>query len=50
MESVEALAADKIMHELIGDKLVTAVIAVRKVREKNHLFSVFLTYFDQLII
>lgn len=39
MESVEALAADKIMHELIGDKLVTAVIAVRKAEidhyEKN---------------
>ncbi|KAL5230331.1 hypothetical protein ABZP36_029107 [Zizania latifolia] len=30
LESVESLAADKILHELIGDKLVTAVIAVRK--------------------
>ncbi|XP_006662411.2 protein fluG [Oryza brachyantha] len=29
-ESVEALAADEILHDLIGDKLVTAVIAVRK--------------------
>jgi glutamine synthetase len=30
-ESVEALSADKILHELIGDKLVTAAIAIRKV-------------------
>uniref|UniRef100_A0A453N108 GS catalytic domain-containing protein n=1 Tax=Aegilops tauschii subsp. strangulata TaxID=200361 RepID=A0A453N108_AEGTS len=29
--SVEALAADKIFHELMGDKLVTSVIAMRKV-------------------
>ncbi|XBJ08798.1 hypothetical protein VPH35_014012 [Triticum aestivum] len=30
LESVESLAADKTLHELIGDKLITAVIAVRK--------------------
>ncbi|CAD6205249.1 unnamed protein product [Miscanthus lutarioriparius] len=29
-ESVEALSADKVLHELIGDKLVTAAIAIRK--------------------
>ncbi|XP_073008335.1 protein fluG isoform X1 [Typha latifolia] len=29
-ESVEALAEDKILNELIGEKLVTAVIAIRK--------------------
>ena len=31
LESVESLAADKTLHELIGDKLITAIIAVRKV-------------------
>ncbi|XP_048574500.1 protein fluG [Triticum urartu] len=30
LESVESLAADKTLHELIGDKLITAIIAVRK--------------------
>ncbi|CAN6293355.1 unnamed protein product [Urochloa humidicola] len=29
-ESVESLSADKVLHELIGDKLVTAAIAIRK--------------------
>ncbi|VAH15977.1 unnamed protein product [Triticum turgidum subsp. durum] len=30
LESVESLAADKTLHQLIGDKLITAIIAVRK--------------------
>ncbi|KAK1662808.1 hypothetical protein QYE76_050967 [Lolium multiflorum] len=30
LESVESLAADKTLRELIGDKLITAIIAVRK--------------------
>nr|ATG88061.1 glutamine synthetase [Saccharum hybrid cultivar ROC22] len=34
-ESVEALSADKVLHELISDKLVTAAIAIRKA-EINH--------------
>jgi glutamine synthetase len=34
LESVESLAADKTLHELIGDKLITAIIAIRKVRAK----------------
>jgi hypothetical protein len=29
--SVESLAADRILHELLGDKLVAVVIAMRKV-------------------
>jgi hypothetical protein len=29
--SVESLSADKVLHELIGDKLVTTAIAIRKV-------------------
>ncbi|KAL5682900.1 hypothetical protein ACJX0J_009285, partial [Zea mays] len=29
-ESVESLSADKVLHELIGDKLVTTAIAIRK--------------------
>ncbi|KAL6641020.1 hypothetical protein ACP70R_019201 [Stipagrostis hirtigluma subsp. patula] len=29
-ESVESLSADKVLHELIGEKLVTAAIAIRK--------------------
>ncbi|PWZ55683.1 Protein fluG [Zea mays] len=34
-ESVESLSADKVLHELIGDKLVTTAIAIRKA-EINH--------------
>jgi glutamine synthetase len=30
-ESVESLSADKVLHELIGDKLVTTAIVIRKV-------------------
>ena len=30
-ESVESLSGDKVLHELIGDKLVKAAIAIRKV-------------------
>uniref|UniRef100_A0A804M3L5 GS catalytic domain-containing protein n=1 Tax=Zea mays TaxID=4577 RepID=A0A804M3L5_MAIZE len=30
-ESVESLSVDKVLHELIGDKLVTTAIAIRKV-------------------
>ncbi|GJN20769.1 hypothetical protein PR202_gb08186 [Eleusine coracana subsp. coracana] len=29
-EAVESISADKVLHELIGDKLVTAAIAIRK--------------------
>ncbi|PWZ15580.1 hypothetical protein Zm00014a_000458 [Zea mays] len=29
-ESVESLSADKVLHELIGDKLVTTAIVIRK--------------------
>lgn len=39
LESVESLAADKTLHELIGDKLITAVIAVRKVGAHKLFFS-----------
>uniref|UniRef100_A0A453N120 GS catalytic domain-containing protein n=1 Tax=Aegilops tauschii subsp. strangulata TaxID=200361 RepID=A0A453N120_AEGTS len=34
--SVEALAADKIFHELMGDKLVTSVIAMRKAEIEHY--------------
>ncbi|CAN6196302.1 unnamed protein product [Urochloa humidicola] len=34
-ESVESLVTDKVLHELIGDKIVAAIIAIRKA-EINH--------------
>lgn len=37
-EAVESLSADKVLHELIGDKLVSAAIAIRKVSMFNILF------------
>ena len=30
-ESIDSLSGDKVLHELIGDKLVKAAIAIRKV-------------------
>ena len=30
-ESIDSLSGDKVLHELIGDKLVTTAIAIRKV-------------------
>jgi glutamine synthetase len=36
-ESVESLSGDKVLHELIGDKLVTAAIAIRKVSIVSYL-------------
>jgi hypothetical protein len=52
--AVESLCADKVLHELIGDKLVTAAIAIRKVfvlcKEKPHVTFLFELKLDTLTV